>query len=269
MTAPAKVWEYRTLIQNLASRDLRSRYKKSVLGWSWSLINPAVTLGIYTIVFGYFLSGTAPVAGNGTTQSFALWLFAALVLWNAFANGINIAMSSFLASGGLLTRTYFPPECPVIAGTFTVLTQTCVESLILIGFMVFLGNLGWTTLFLPIIVVLITMFAFGLGMMVSLLNVRYRDIAYLVGISLQVAFYATPIVYRIDQIPESVGGFNPAAILRLNPLTHFVGAIRSSTYLLRPPTLVNWAVMVASATISVLVGWRFFAKRAPRFIEEI
>ena len=269
MTAPAKVWEYRTLIGNLASRDLRSRYKKSVLGWTWSLINPAVTLGIYTVVFGYFPKGTAPVAGNGTTTSFALWLFSALVLWNAFSSGINIAMTSFIASGGLLTRTYFPPECPVIAGTATVLTQTCVESVILLGFMVVLGNLGWTTLFLPLIVILITCFAFGLGMIVSLLNVRYRDVAYLVNVSLQVAFYATPIVYRIDQIPAKVGGFSPVTILRLNPLTHFVGAMRSSVYLLRPPTLTNWIVMVVSALLSVLIGWRFFAKRAPRYIEEI
>jgi len=269
MTAPAKVWEYRTLIGNLAARDLRSRYKKSLLGWLWSLINPAATLGIYTVVFGYFLKGSAPIGGNGTLESFALWLFAALVLWNSFSNGINTAMSSFLSSGGLLTRTYFPPECPVIAGSITVLTQTCVESMILLGFMVALGNLGWTTLFLPIIALLTTCFAFGIGMIVSLLNVRYRDVAYLVGIFLQIGFYATPIVYRLDQIPNHVVFFSPQVVLKYNPLTHFVGAMRNAVYLLQPPTLVNWLVMIGSAAASMLIGWRFFARRAPRFIEEI
>ncbi len=89
MSTPAQVWQYRTLIGNLAQRDLKSRYKKSVLGWLWSLINPAVTLGIYTVVFGVFLGAEAPVAGNGTTQNFALFLFCALVAWNFFSGTIN------------------------------------------------------------------------------------------------------------------------------------------------------------------------------------
>src|ERR1700712_4508783 len=146
MTAPAKVWTYRTLITNLALRDLRSRYKKSILGWLWSLINAAVTLGIYTVVFGVFLkqNANALTAGNGHTKSFALYLFCALTVWNAFSNGINQSIPSFLAAGPMLTRTYFPPECPIFAGTLTTLTQTLIESSILFGFMLVLGNLGWS-----------------------------------------------------------------------------------------------------------------------------
>lgn len=266
MTAPAKVWEYRTLIQNLAQRDLRSRYKKSVLGWAWSLINPATTLGIYTLVFGVFLKVVAPVAGNGESKVFALYLFCALVVWNSFASGISTAMQSFLASGGLLTRTYFPPEVPVIAGALTVLTQTVVESVILIVFMIIIGNLGWTTLlFLPILA-LVTLFAFGIGLIVSLMNVRYRDVAYLTAVGLQVWFYATPIVYS-----EKVVDSHPAAglLLKLNPMTHFVGAMRHSVYLLQAPTLINWVMMVVSTAITVGGGWWIFSRTAPRFIEEI
>lgn len=266
MTAPNKVWAYRTLITNLAQRDLRSRYKKSILGWLWSLINPATTLAIYTVVFGVFLGVEAPVAGNGTSKLFALFLFTGLVAWNTFAAGINTAMQSFLAAGGLLTRTYFPPEVPIIAGSLTVLTQTAVEALILVGFMVVIGNLSWTTLLIIPILLLLTVFAFGAGLIVSLLNVRYRDIAYLTALGIQVLFYATPIVYN-----ESVTDDHPLAqnLLKLNPMTHFVDAMRDAAYLLQPPTLVNWVAMVVSTVVMLTIGWWVFATKAPRFIEEI
>src|SRR5256885_4239485 len=91
-----ELWDYRFLITNLAQRDLRSRYKKSVLGWAWSLINPAVTLGIYTLVFGVFLNVQAPNLPGRDHGVFALYLFCALVAWNTFAGGVNTAIQSFL-----------------------------------------------------------------------------------------------------------------------------------------------------------------------------
>ena len=271
MTAPAKVWEYRTLITNLALRDLRSRYKKSILGWLWSLINPAVTLGIYTVVFGVFLGGNvnAPVAGNGHTQSFALYLFCALVVWNGFANGINQSIGSFLQAGPMLTRSYFPPECPILAGMLTTLTQTLIETTIMIGFMVVLGNTSWALLMVPAILILLTAMALGLGLLVSLLNVRYRDVNYLVGILLQLIFYATPIVYSLERLNQKVLGLDPKQVLVYNPMTHFVQAMRAVAYLQRAPSLRNWVAMGLSAVISLTLGWTVFSRKAPRFIEEI
>lgn len=266
MTSPTKVWEYRNLINNLAMRDLRSRYKKSLLGWLWSLINPATSLAIYTVVFGVFLNGTAPLAGNGRTTNFALHLFTGLLTWNAFSNGITTAIQSFLAAGGLLSRTYFPPEVPIVAGSLTVLTQTGVELVILLAFMAAIANLGWTTLLAVPILALLTLFAFGIGQIVSLLNVRYRDVSYLTALAIQVLFYATPIVY-----PESILEDHPVAqfLIRFNPMTHFVGAMRRALYLLEPPTLLQTSAIVGFTVLSVVVGWTVFAIKAPRFIEEI
>jgi ABC-2 type transport system permease protein len=272
MTTPAKVWSYRTLIGNLALRDLRSRYKKSVLGWMWSLINPAVTLGIYTVVFGVFLGGNAnaPTAGNHRTHSFALFLFCGLVAWNAFANGVNQSISSFLGAGPMLTRSYFPPESPILASTLTSMTQTVLEASILVGFMFALGNAGWSLLLIPAILVMLATTALGLGMLVSLLNVRYRDINYLVGIALQLLFYATPIVYALDRVAgRKVLGVDASRVLVYNPMTHFVEAMRAVAYLQRAPSAQNWFVMVASATISLVLGWSVFSRKAPLFIEEI
>lgn len=264
MSTPTQVWSYRTLIINLAQRDLKSRYKRSVLGWVWSLINPAATLGIYTVVFGFFLKGSAPVAGNGTTSSFALYLFCGLVVWNLFSGIINTSIGSFATAGPLLTRTYFPPECPMVAGLTTVQLQSVIELGILMFFMVLLGNVSWTVIFVVPIFLLMAAFAFGIGLVLAVMNIRYRDVAYLVGIGLQVGFYATPIVYPIEIVPPGA-----ARLLELNPLTSFVYATRQAVYTLDVPTVGNWIVMLSTATVSLIGGWLIFNRTAPTVIEEL
>ncbi len=264
MSTPAQVWSYRTLIANLAQRDLKARYKRSVLGWLWSLINPAATLGIYTMVFGVFLKQEGPGMGSGREGVFALYLFCGLVVWNAFAGIINTSIGSFASAGPLLTRTYFPPECPMVAGLVTVLLQTVLEVAILLAFMILLGNISWTAIVVLPVFALLACFSFGLGLVLAVLNIRYRDVAYLMSILLQVWFYATPIVYRIDVIQERY-----QRILQLNPLSAYVNAIRRGVYHLDGPTLVNWAVMGSSAVVSLLVGWWLFSRLAPKVIEEL
>lgn len=264
MSTPAQVWSYRTLIANLAQRDLKARYKKSFLGWAWSLINPAATLGIYTVVFGVFLHGQAPPAGNGKMQSFALFLFCGLVLWNLFSGTINTAIGSFLNAGGLLTRTYFPPEAPMVAGLGTVLIQAALELSILFAFMIAFGNYSWTFFVAIPVMLLAACFSFGMGLILGLGNIRFRDVSYLVGILLQVWFYATPIVYRMDQLEPTA-----QAILRFNPLTSYVNAMVQTVYSLGLPTTSNWLMMGASATVSLVVGWWVFSRYAPMVIEEL
>jgi ABC-2 type transport system permease protein len=264
VSTPAQVWSYRTLITNLAQRDLKARYKRSFLGWLWSLINPATTLGIYTVVFGVFLGATAPIAGNGELQNFALYLFCGLVVWNFFSGTVNISIQSFASAGPLLTRTYFPPECPMLAGLATVALQALIELGILISIMAVLGNLSWTVIVVLPIFVLLGCVSFGVGLVLGLANIRYRDVNYLVGIGLQVLFYATPIVYNLEQVPESF-----ARVIRLNPLTSYVYSIRQGVYALELPTASNWLVMGGTAVVSLVVGWWIFGRYAPRVIEEL
>lgn len=264
MSTPAEVWQYRSLILNLAQRDLKARYKKSFLGWLWSLINPATTLAIYTVVFGVFLGAVAPVAGNGRTQSFALYLFCGLVCWNFLSGTINTSIQQFASAGPLLTRTYFPPECPMVSGMVTVALQAALELGILILFMVLVGNLWWTALLSIPILVMLGCFAFGFGLVLGLGNIRYRDVNYLVGIGLQVWFYATPIVYSIEIIPD-----NYKLIISLNPLTSFVYAMQQVVYQHALPSTNNWLMMAVSSVASLVVGWAVFSRYAPRVIEEL
>ena len=264
MSTPAQVWSYRTLIANLAQRDLKARYKRSLLGWLWSLINPAATLGIYTLVFGLFLGGTAPGMGSGREGVFALYLFCGLVVWNVFSGVINTSIGSFASAGQLLTRTYFPPECPMVAGLVTVMLQSLLEAAILLFFMVLVGNISLTAVIILPVFALLACFAFGLGLVLAVLNIRYRDVAYLMGILLQVWFYATPIVYKTSDVPPDAN-----RILQFNPLNAYVNAMRRAVYHLDRPTLTNWGVMGGTALLSLVVGWTMFSRLAPRVIEEL
>lgn len=263
MSTPAQVWSYRTLIANLAQRELKSKYKRSFLGWMWSLINPAATLGIYTVVFGFFLRAVPPDMGNGE-NSFALYLFSGLVVWNLFSGIVNTSIASFSSAGPLLTRTYFPPECPMVAGLLTVIIQAVLEASILVLFMVIVGNVSWTFVFLVPVYVLMSCFGFGIGLVLGVANIRFRDVFYLVGIGLQVLFYATPIVYPIDIVPESA-----QRLLALNPVAPFVYSMRQAVYSLELPTLMNWVGMLSAAAVSLVGGWVIFSRWAPTVIEEL
>lgn len=268
MSSPATVWSYRTLIVNLAQRELKARYKKSFLGWAWSLINPAVTLGIYSVVFGVFFGSTAPTAGNGRTTSFALFLFVGLVTWNFFAGTVNTSIASFTSSGPLLTRTYFPPECPVVAGMATVAIQASLELVILLGFLVAVGNISWTALAIVPVLLLLACFAFGFGLVLGLGNIRYRDVNYLVGIGMQVLFYLTPIVYTLEN-PSVAKHATVVKVLRCNPMTSFVNAMRRCLWTYQLPTTGEWLLMGGAATVSLVGGWLIFSRHAPRVIEEL
>lgn len=270
MSAPATVWAYRTWIGNLARRELTAKHKRSVLGWLWSLINPAATLAIYTVVFGVFLRIEPPFAGNGTTKSFALFLFIGLIQWNFFNAVVTGSMGSLEAAGGMLSKVYFPPESPAIANLLASSVQVAIETAIAVVVLTVLGNVSWTAVLMVPIVALLAVFSLGFGLFVSVYNVMYRDISYLVSIFMQILFYATPIIYPLTLVPEELWGL-PARwmIENLNPVTAFVGSAREALYLLEAPSASQWLVMAAWSALALVVGWWAFNRKAAELIEEL
>jgi ABC-type polysaccharide/polyol phosphate export permease len=269
MAAISEVWTYRGLIGNLAQRELKSRYKRSVLGWMWSLLNPASTLLIYTVVFGTIMRIEPPIAGNGTTKSFALFLFSALIIWNLFASIITGSMGALIGAGGLLKKVYFPPECPPIANALTAVTQTGLEALILLAVLAVVGNLGWMVVLFPYLVVLLVLFSIGIGLVLSLLNVYLRDINYLVSIGLNLLFYGTPIIYPIsllenNDVPEWI-----EFVVRLNPLTQFVGASQQIFYLMEVPSFARIGGLTAVSLATFAGGWAIFSAKSLDVSEEL
>jgi ABC-type polysaccharide/polyol phosphate export permease len=268
VTAATEIWSYRNLIYNLAQRELRSRYKKSLLGWLWSLINPAAMLLIYSLVFGMIIRIEPPVAGNGDLQSYGLYLFAGLFVWNFFSGTVNGAISALQGAGGLLNKVYFPPSAPAIANTLTVLLQALIEGGILALVMIVLGNASITFLMFPVILLFAGLFALGLGLFLSVFNVFYRDVGYLVGIGMQVLFYATPIIYPLELVEANAPGF-VTTLVKLNPLTRIVYWSKDAFYLLQWPSLLSFAGAAAAAVITFVVGWAVFNVKARNIAEEL
>ena len=268
MAPPTELWTYRTLIANLTQRELKARYKRSVLGWMWSLLNPAATLGVYTLVFGVFFKAQPPEAANSGATVFALFLFSGLIVWNLFSQVVNGGMIALVSNGPLLKKVYFPPECPVIANALVTVSQTFIETGILIAIMVLVGNVSLTFFLYPVILALLITFSLGLALMLSVLNVYYRDVQYLVTILLQLLFYCTPIIYNIDQVPETVGPVPTRQLIQLNPITQFVEATRDCFYYLQVPSLSQWFGLVVTSFGMLFFGWWVFG-RMSRDVSEV
>jgi ABC-type polysaccharide/polyol phosphate export permease len=269
VTAVTEIWTYRNLIVNLAQRELRARYKKSLLGWLWSLINPAATLAIYTLVFGIFLRIEPPPLGNGEVGVFGLYLFCALVVWNFFNGVLTGSITALQGSGGLLNKVYFPPAAPAIANLLTVLLQAVIEGGILAVIMIVLGNAAITFVLFPFALVFVGLFALGLGLFLSVYNVLYRDVSYLVGIFMQLLFYATPIIYPLSVVTVEVAGIPVADIIRLNPLTQFVEWSRDAFYLLTWPSLGSVVYSCIASVVVFLLGSAIFTVKARNVAEEL
>ena len=264
-----EIWGYRELIGRLVQRELGARYKRSILGWLWSMLNPAATLAIYALVFGVLLKFDPPRAGNGRFDNFALYLFCALVMWNAFYGVITGAMNALLDLGSLLGKVYFPPEAPAVAALVTVLFQAAIEGSILMLILICLVNVSWTFLLWPVLLLFFSIFALGIGLVLSVWNVRYRDVGYLSTITLQFLFYVTPIVYPLTLIPERAMGLPARDIIRLNPLSQFTEASRELLYGLDWPGVLRLGLM---ALISLAVGaggWLMFKVRTRDIAEEL
>jgi ABC-2 type transport system permease protein len=261
----------RELIVNLTLRELRSRYKRSVLGWAWSMLNPLATVMIYTIVFKYFFKAQGPVGKPSGLANFSMYLFVGLTSWNFFASSVNGAMAALVGNAGLIKKVYFPRE-----GLFATVASSAVSFLIELAvagvILLLLGNniIPWIPVVL-LLVVIELVFVTGLGLMVSVANAYFRDMQYLVGsILLQVLFYLSPIVYPIKAVYDATEG--NAVLRRLytaNPTVQFVEAFHRVLYDLRWPTLANFAYLTIVAAVSLVLGLFVFHRFEGNLAEEL
>jgi lipopolysaccharide transport system permease protein len=262
----------RELITNLTLRELRTRYKRSVLGWTWSLLNPLATVGIYTVVFKYFFKADPPIGEPSGVRNFAVYLLCGLLAWNYFSGCVNGAMAALVGNAGLIKKVYFPREGLVIALTASNLTSFLIELAVLGVILLLIGSaiIPWIPVVL-LLVIIMTVFVTGLGLMLSVLNVYFRDVQYLVGsILLQVLFYLTPIVYPIEFVYEATeGNMFLRRLYTANPTVQFIEAFHHVLYDLRWPTWQNWTYLVAWAAGSLALGMWVFSRFESRLAEEL
>ena len=264
----------RELLLNLTLRELRGKYKRSALGWFWSLLNPLATMLIFTIVFSFFLRIEVPAGNPSRLDNFAFWLIVGLLPWNFLSMAINGGMVSLTGNSNLIKKVYFPREALVTANTASWFVSFLIEMAVLAVALMIVGNfvLPWL---LPVLLIAVvqTAFVLGIGLALSVVNVYFRDIQHLLGIFLQFWFYATPVIYPLDVVPTTARVLGQTVPLRtlygLNPMVQFVEAYRDCMYDLRFPSLGRTAFLVVVSAVTLAAGIAVFARLEPKLAEEL
>ena len=265
----ATVWSQRSLIWNFAQRDLKSRFKGTAFGWTWSLLVPIATVIIYSIVFSVIFRAAPPDFGRGRPGIFVVWLMVGLVPWTFFLIAINIAIPTLLSAGPLLQKIYFPAFAPVLGATVAVLVQTMIEFGILAVILLIFGEVSPTWLLFPVWLCLFVLFVNGIATTLAILNVYARDIAHITTVALQLLFFLTPIIYPIAFVPEEWNGIPLRAIVQANPLAVFIESLRTLVYGLKLPDPPFWALMVLWTLASVSVAAIVYQRRGQDIGESI
>jgi ABC-2 type transport system permease protein len=264
------------LLINLTLRELRGKYKRSALGWAWSVINPAVLIVVYTIVFGHLLGANPPPGVPSGLDSYVFFLMAALLPWMFVSNGLTGAVSSLTANENLVKKVYFPRSILPTSSVLSWLASFGIEMAVLGVLLMVLGRvmiLPW----IPVVIaigILQFFFVLGLGLVLCPLNAYFRDVLHFTALFLTVWFYATPIVYPPTLLytngqPKEILGISIPQLMRLNPMAHFATAYRNALYDLRWPAATTWLSLILSAAAAMALGIWVFRKFEPHLAEEL
>ena len=270
MSYLAEIWRSRELLQNLTNREVRGKYRRTALGQLWSLANPIAAIVIYTFIFSFIFRLPAQVGDPSGLNNYALWLVCGLLPWLFFNRVLTLGTDALVANAGLIQKVYFPrivlPLSLTNATFFTWILEMGVLALALSLLGAFV--LPWVPL-VAIFMAVFALFSVGLAMIFSIVNVYFRDLAYLLTIVLQFWFYLTPILYPVDLVvtqSERLGGLAGTSvtlmdIYSLNPVQGFIEIFRNLLYDNRMPE--GWTVLVALGwNIAALAGglWMYASK---------
>jgi lipopolysaccharide transport system permease protein len=256
------LWEYRELLFFLAWRDVKVRYKQTALGVIWVLLQPVVAMLVFSFLFGELLE----VPSGGVP--YAMFAYTALLPWNYFADALTRSSTSLVGSANLITKVYFPRLIVPMSGVISGLVDFGIAFVILIALMAYYGiPLTPSVLLLPVLVLLAALTALAFGLWLSALNVRYRDINYLVPFLVQVWMYVTPVIYGTTIIPERF-----QFLLGLNPMTGIVEGFRWA--LLGPAQssvqAPGWVYIMSGTVLAgVLIGGLFFFRTTERTFADV
>ena len=259
----------RELLWNLTLRELRTKYRHSLLGWSWSLLNPLTTVALYGFVFGVLFNAVAPEGTNSGVTGFVYFLICAVIPWNFFSMIVNTGMGSISGNPGLVRRVSFQREVLVFSNVLHGLVQAAIELSLLIVVMLFAGSP--VIPFIPVvalITIFLALFGAGIGLVLSALAVYFKDLTYLWGIVMQVWFFLTPIVYPPQVLDDSLPEW-ATNLLSANAFSHFVDAYRATLYDARLPDLGTILMIISSSLVTFSAGWWLFIRLGRRLAEEV
>jgi lipopolysaccharide transport system permease protein len=245
----AGIWAYRELLYFLTWRDLKVRYKQTLMGAAWVIIQPLLTMFVVTLVFNKF-------GGLDTSAQlpYPLFAYAGLLLWTFFANAVNNSTNSLVQNTSLITKVYFPRMFIPAAATAAGLVDFAVASVILVGLAIYYHvALTWSLLLLPGFVGLLVLFALGVGWLISALTVKYRDLRHVLPFLLQFWFFASPVIYPLSKLRGRWYW-----LLAVNPVTGIIEGFRAALAGQAQPTgaVAISVVLTLALTLSALYLFR-------------
>jgi lipopolysaccharide transport system permease protein len=258
------VWAYRELLYFLVWRDVKIRYKQTILGAAWAILQPLLTMLVFTIFFG----NLARVGSDGLP--YPLFSLAGLLPWTFFAQGLSQSSTSIVSDSSLITKVYFPRLVIPIAAVLSGVVDFGISFLVLLGMMAWYG--AWPTtlaLLLPLFLLLAMGAALGVGLWLSALNVEYRDVRYVVPFFIQIWLFVTPVIYPASRVASKLKELGlPVWIYGLNPMAGVVEGFRWA--LLRSGSL-QVSVLAASVvvTLVLLVSGAYYFRRMERRFADV
>lgn len=235
-----QLWAYRELLYFLTWRDVKVRYKQTLLGAAWAILQPLLTMLIFTLLFGRL----AGIKSEGIP--YPIFAFGGLLIWIFFSNSVTNSGNSLVGNANLITKIYFPrmiiPAAAVGAGLVDLMLAFVIQILLMVYYGV---RVTWAVMMIPPLVLLATLLALGVGMWLSALNVKYRDIRYAIPFLIQLWMFASPIIYPLSMVPAKWRW-----LFMLNPLTGIIQNFRIALFGTQP---FEWGSLGISALITFVV----------------
>lgn len=254
----AEIYAYREMICSLVRRDLKGRYKGSILGFFWTFLNPLLQLIVYTVVFSVIL--------RSDIEEYYLFLFVALVPWIFFSTSVSGGAGCILAQQNMIKKIYFPREVIPISFVTSQFVNMLLSLLVVLAVIFLSGHgINWgAILYLPVIMLVEYVLALGVAMITSAVTVYIRDLEYLLGIITMAWQFLTPIMYSMEIVPESV-----LPIFNLNPMTPIIIAYRDILYGKKPPEISTLMHATLLGILLLCVGCLVFKELKRHFAEEL
>ena len=256
MNVIKNIYNYRELLKNNVKKEIRGRYKNSVLGVLWTFLNPLLQLAVYAFIFPLILKTTQPY--------YVIFVCIGLIPWTFFTTAVSQSTGTIIANGNIIKKVYFPREILPISVVTSGMVNFLISTLIIIAFC-FIYGLGLTKyiVFFPLVLLIQYVLQLGISFILSALTVYFRDLEHFVQIILQVMFYATPIVYGLDSIPEAFKN-----VMNLNPMAHIISGYRAIFYHQTVPDMKALSVLLVLSILFCIAGYFIFRKLQKGFAEE-
>ena len=257
MSVFKNIYAYRELLKTSIKKDIGGKYKKSFLGVLWSFVNPLLQITVYAIIF--------PLIMRNNIENYTVFMVCGLIPWNFFATSLNRSSFVMIENGNIIKKVYFPREILPLSLVTSETVNFLISSLIMLAFTLFSGmGISIYILLYPLILLVQYIMQLGLALILSSVTVYFRDLQHFIGVLLQLFFYATPIVYSVQTIPE-----NYRWILKLNPMTYVIEGYRDILYNQQMPDVRHLLMILGLGLVLVVLGYALFNKLQKRFAEEL